>query len=417
MRFAGALLLVIAFEANAAEVTRVASSFEDNHPFGMFLDITFDRAQDRGKLSREWYQANTNEDVSELRYSLFDTRMPLDVHLGIFRDLELHVGVPIAFQQDRSWGFANETNDKNTTIYRNCVSASGAACSDPGNGTGRLFEVPASSFRSGLGDFMFGIAYAPYNQKKDDTKPTWVIRFDYQAPTASLLDPKATTASSARGNIGDKAHRFILATAISKRLSIAEPYFKVDYTLPVASNSSFSNCTVPTAVNMGLPTNCGKAGWTMMETGLKPAHVATVAFGTELTVFERADRFQRVAFDVRALLGYVSESRSYNEASDLIGKLLWTSDYGQVGGQVGFIGQAADFVTLKANVSLLYNTEHYLTNETIGKDFDNNGTVDITANPEEINPNYDFRIDRVGRRFRIEQQFIFRLQVTATFNF
>ena len=41
----------------------------------------------------------------------------------------------------------------------------------------------------------------------------------------------------------------------------------------------------------------------------------------------------------------------------------------------------------------------------------------MTSNPEEINPNYDFRIDRVGRRFRMEQQFLFRLQVTATFNF
>jgi len=43
--------------------------------------------------------------------------------------------------------------------------------------------------------------------------------------------------------------------------------------------------------------------------------------------------------------------------------------------------------------------------------------VDVTAHPEEISPNYDFRIDRVGRRFRIEQQYVFRVQITATFNF
>ena len=52
------------------------------------------------------------------------------------------------------------------------------------------------------------------------------------------------------------------------------------------------------------------------------------------------------------------------------------------------------------------------------KDLDGTNAVEVSANPPvEINPNYDFRIDRVGRRFRIEQQFIFVPQVTATFNF
>lgn len=417
MRYLGALLTLFALEATAAEVTRVASSFEDNHPFGMFLDITFDRAQDKGKLTREWYQMGANEDVSELRYTLIDTRMPLDVHIGLFRDVELHVGVPIVFQQDRTWGFAQETNEGNTTIYRNCIDARGDGCASPGNGTGRLFEVPGASFRSGLGDFMFGLAWAPYNQKKDDTKPTWVLRFDYQAPTASLLNPVVATSSSSRGNIGDKVHRLIFATALAKRLGIAEPYFKLDYTLPIAGNGTYSNCNDPSNTRLGRAENCNFAGWNNAETGTKPAHVGTAAFGTELTVFQRPDRFQRITFDVRALFAYVSEARQYNELSDLMGKLLYTSDYGSVGGQVGFIGQAADFVTLKANASLLYNSEHYLTNETVGKDLDSNGTVDITASPQEINPNYDYRVDRSGRRFRMQEQFVFRIQVTASFNF
>lgn len=417
MRLTAALFILAAFGAHAAEVTRVASSFEDNHPFGMFLDITFDRTQDKGKLVREWYQQDTLQDVTELRYSLFDTRMPLDVHIGLFRDVELHVGVPIVFQQDRDWAFAQGTTDQNSTIYQNCIDARGNGCSDPGHGAGHLFEVPGASFRSGLADFMFGLAWAPYNQKKDDTKPTWVLRLDYQAPTATLLNPTTPTSSSARGNIGDKAHRLTFATAVSKRLSVAEPYFKIDYTLPIASAGSYSNCDDASSAKMGRIENCGIPGWPRGETGLKPAHVGTVAFGSELTVFERPDRFQRVTFDLRAMFGYVSESRSYNELSDLTGKLLSTSDYGQVGGQVGFIGQAADFVALKANVSLLYNTEHSLTNETIGKDLDGNGTIDVTAAPNEINPNYDYRLDRAGRRFRMQEQFVFRLQVTASFNF
>jgi hypothetical protein len=168
---------------------------------------------------------------------------------------------------------------------------------------------------------------------------------------------------------------------------------------------------------MGYPQNCGKEGWSREQTGIQPAHTGGSIFGTEITAFEREDRHQRVAFDLRGWFNYVSEGRTYNEMSDLFGKLLYSSDYGQVGGQFGFIGQAAEFVKLRASTSFAYNTEHFLTNENIGKDLMGNGVVDVTSAPEEINPNYDFRVDRVGRRFRIEQQYIFRIQITATLNF
>jgi hypothetical protein len=139
----------------------------------------------------------------------------------------------------------------------------------------------------------------------------------------------------------------------------------------------------------------------------------------EITPFEREERHQRVAFDFGGFVNYVSEGRYYNEASDLFGKLLYTSDYGQAGARFGFTGQAAEFIILRASLSFAYNSEHFLTNENIGKDFDDdaNNEVNVNSNPKEINPNYDARIDRVGRRFRIEQQFVFVPQVTATFNF
>ena len=38
-----ALMLGAPFVASAAEVTRVASSFEDDDPFGMFIDVGFER--------------------------------------------------------------------------------------------------------------------------------------------------------------------------------------------------------------------------------------------------------------------------------------------------------------------------------------------------------------------------------------
>jgi hypothetical protein len=346
--------------------------------------------------------------------------MPLDLHLGIFHDLELHLGVPIVFQDDRRWAFAAGTSAANTTLYRNCTDTRGNACSTPGAGEGTLFDMSGEqhSYRSGLGDFTFGLAYAPYVQKKDASKPTWVLRFDYTLPTATMLNPSVSTSGTTRGNIGERIHKYTFSTAVSKRLGPAEPYFELKYTLPWRGPGYYSNCDDPSDARMGHAENCGAdPAWSRSETGLRPQHTGGFLFGTELTVFEREDRHQRVAFDVRLWVNYFSEGRVYNELSDPLGKLLYTSDYAQGGGLIGFVGQAAEFVILKASVSLAYNSEHFLTNENIGKDLNKNGAIDIGANPIEINPNYDNRVDRVGRRFRIEEQFLFNVKVTATFNF
>ncbi len=419
-----ALVVCVALPARAAELTRVASSFEDKDPFGMYLDFTFDRTQDKGKIVREWYQPDSagnpaSVDVSELAYIKYETKLGIDLHLGIFKDLEIHAGIPIVFQQDRSWGFWGGTGESNTTLYRNCGNIRGDVCATPGLGEDHLFEVGSgvNSYRGGLGDLTIGLAFAPFVQKKDDTKPTWSFRFDYTAPTATLLDPKVPTSVGTRGNIGDKLHRYKWSTAVSKRLWFAEPYFELHYTLPWRGPGFYSNCQAPSDATLGRAENCGVEAWTIVETGVRPPHTGGFIFGNEFTVFERPERHQRVVFDLRVWGEYISEGRYYNELSDLFGKLLYTSDYGQIGGHAGFIGQAAEFVLLRAYFSWAYNTEHFLTNENIGKDFDGNGTVDITGNPKEINPNYDFRTDRVGRRFRVQEQYVFRILLTASFNF
>lgn len=420
-RAIAAAVFAVAFLADAAEMTRVASSFEEKDPFGMYFDFTFDRIFDRGKIAREWYQQGALEDVSELTYFRDETTLGIDTHIGIFRDVELHVGVPIVFQQDRKWTFSKGTTDALTTIYRNCGDARGTPCPTPGSGDGRLFEVGANgqtSFRGGLGNFTFGIAWNVFNQKKDDTKPTWMLRFEYTAPTATMLNPSVATTAEMRGAIGDRVHHFAFSTAVSKRLGdVFEPYVGVSYVLPWIGPGFYSNCDNALDSRMARAENCGQGPWTRSETGIRPAHVGIVTFGNELIAFERPDRFQRVVVDLRGFWQYTSEGRYYNELSDLMGKMLYNSDYGTVGAQLGFVGQAAEFVMLRAYGSLAYQTERYLTSENIGKDVNGNGTIDISSAPQEINPNYDFRVDRVGRRFRMQEQLVWRIQVTATLNF
>ncbi|MBS1152562.1 MAG: hypothetical protein H6Q89_4260, partial [Myxococcaceae bacterium] len=334
MRRCVVLLCLGSLSVQAAEATRVASSFDDKHPFGMYLDVGFERTQDKGKITREWYEAREGglTDVSELRYVLYDVRLTLDAHIGLYKDLEFHFGVPIVFQQDRLWNFSQDTDPTNTTIYRNCADASGMGCTTPGAGTGRLFEVgdamgnPSASYRGGLGDLTFGLAYAFFSQARDDTKPTWVVSVDYTAPTSPALNPSIVTASDKRGPIGDRIHRYKFSTSISKRIGPLDPYFVLHYTLPWLGPGAYSNCDDASASRMGKPGNCGVAIWDREETGVTPPHVGGFAFGNEFNLFERAAMHQKIAIDLRAWLTYTSEGRYYNELSDMLGKLLYNSD-------------------------------------------------------------------------------------------
>ncbi|MBL8956980.1 MAG: hypothetical protein JNK82_39775 [Myxococcaceae bacterium] len=427
-----AALLFISSVAQAAEITRVASSFEPNDPFGMFADVTFLYTGHDAKITREWYQDNASADVTELRYKMQEYRLNADVHLGIFRDLELHFGISYIFAQNRQWGFADGTDTTNSTILNNCLQANGEplggnAMTRCGAGQQRaLFpfdpNTGASSYRSGLADLTFGIAWAPLNQKKDDASATWVLGFDYFAPVATAIDASVPTTDTSRGAVGDKVHRYKWYTAISKRIGFADPYFSLHYTLPWRASGFYSNCDNPSAERMARPENCADgANWNRDTTGTIPSHVGGFIFGSEFNMFESANKHQKIALDLRGSVTYISEGRYFNEMSDLFGKLLYTGDYFQLGVRAGLVGHAAEFIHLKVWGELAYNTEHMLTSENIGKDFSGDGQVNLPGSPmaaaPEVSPNFDYRIDRVGRRFRIEEMFVMRGFIQVSFSF
>jgi hypothetical protein len=421
-----ALTLGVPFAATAADVTRVASSFEDEDPFGMFIDVGIEHSQRRTKIVREALPTTTGgtrQYQGELWYRSYDTRLNLDVAFGIAQDVELSFGLPIVLLQDESWAFVSGTNPGNSTITNNFVrnncGGSGAPCSlttpEP------LFNVPANgyleTFRGGLGNARFGFAWSIFNQLKDETKPTWVVGLDYEAPTAKLLDPSFVTSKEERGNVGDRVHKYTVYTALSRQIGLAEPYFRMHYTIPVRGPGAWTNCNNRNVEpqNLGHPQNCGAAGWERKETGIQAPHVAGVTFGSEFQVLDQPTR--KFKLDLRAISNYVSEGRYYNELSGALRKLLATGDYIQIGGQVALTAQLSDILSVRGSGMFLYNTDHVLTDEKIGKDLDGNGSVDVTGTPGELNPNFDYRTDFVSRRFLATESKDFRLDVSATLRF
>jgi hypothetical protein len=416
-----ALTVAVPASSQAAELTRIVSSFEEGHPFGFSLEVGYQRTQVRSKIVHEAHQGGQLVDAAELIYVGVDQRLVVDARIGLWRDLEFKYAVPFVLAQDRSWRYASGTSDANSTIVNNCIRANGELldvnCPTTGAGSQPIFNPNSNSYRGGLGDMTFGLAYALFNQEKDDTKPMWIVGLDYTAPTAAALDPTVRTTSSSRGKLGDRVHRYKFYTSLSRRMGIFDPYFQMQYTLPVRGPGWYSNCDHPDPGNMGRPQNCGDPSWSRADTGIQPPHTFGTIFGSEFNVYVDRSQRTKLAVDLRGTATYFSPGRYYNELSDLFGKLLYTEEYLQYGGELGFIAYAGPSFTFQARGTLDYNTPHRLTSERIGKDLDNDGTVDVTANPREINPTFDFRSDMVSRRFRATEMFVFRIDVSARFNF
>jgi hypothetical protein len=413
--------------ASAADITRIASSFEDDDPFDLFIDVGFERTQTRAKIIREQLlpddQEGTRIDATEVWYKGVDARLNLDLAFGLYRDLQFSFRLPLVFQQNERWDYTSVSSDENSTIRNNCLNADGTVIGgcleDPSRGI-PLFGVPQESFRGGLGNLHFGLAYAFFKQEKDPTKPTWIVGLNYEAPTAKQRDPSAdTTDPETRGNIGDRVHKYQIYTSFSRKLGVAEPYFRASYTIPVRGPGIYSNCDLRNSApeDLGAPGNCGTGPWTRKELGIKAPELAGMLFGLELVPFEKPQKSQRFALDLRAMGNYVGSGRYYNELSAALGKLLTTEDYFQVGGMLGATANAAESFTIRASATFLYNTDHTLTAEEIGRDVDGNGEVDTAPGSPDLNPTFDWRYDAVSRRFRAVESTSVRFDLSAAFSF
>ncbi|MFP2904629.1 hypothetical protein ACLESD_06140 [Pyxidicoccus sp. 3LFB2] len=423
--------------ASAADITRIASSFDDDDPFDLFIDVGFERTQTRAKIIREQVPGLTEDgglerrDRSELWYKGVDARLNLELAFGLYRDLEFSFTLPLVFQQNERWDFTSESSSGTSTITNTCVAADGSAlpgCFDvPGSdGPSSLFGLPQESFRGGLGNMHFGLAYAFFKQERDPTKPTWILGLDYEAPTAKQRDPSANTRDpDERGNIGDRVHKYQLYTSFSRRMGVAEPYFKAHYTIPVRGPGIYSNCdqAASNPDNLGAPGNCFTGPWDRKETGIKAPTTGGMLFGVELVPFDKPQKHQKFALDLRTIGNYVGRGRYYNELSQALGKLLTSEDYFQVGGMLGVNASAAESFTIRASGTFLYNTDHTLTAEEIGRDVDGSGRVDVEPAepngpaPGDVNPTFDWRYDLVSRRFRAVESTSFRFDLSATFSF
>jgi hypothetical protein len=439
---AAVLLAAVATPARAAEVTRVASRGEPGNPFQLHLSVRWDRLQERAQLSREDLTGGRGD---ELRYSRSVTSVVPRIAIALAEDLDVHFEWPYVLRDDRSWRFGMYRGAPTgggsvgvgplSSIESNAIDAGGNPC--PGAPC-PLFPVAPSTtvYRGGRsGDLVTGLAWGIFNDRKDPTKPYWLVGLDVTLPTAALDDPAADRGTdwsspwvlrTNPGPFGEKVWRWDLHTVLSRRVGPIDPYLKAHLTLLTKSSSTYSNCdhaqalavaspAVPVPqLNAQAPAACLAGG---ADARAKLPWIAGLTLGTELVPFERSADGQKVSLDLRLWGDYTSSARFYNELTDASGKLHWTDEYLTVGAFLGLYFRTSRWLSFHATAALSTKTDHLVTGETLGRNRGDPSVAEVTADPSLVNPNFDWRYDAPGRRFRLSEVALLDVQLGALLQF
>ncbi len=402
--------------ARAAQVTDVADAADGDDPIDVNLELKFDFVNSSALITRENTQAPPDDpegdvrtaDVKELEWQRQRFRLRPRLEVGVFHDLSLFIEWPIVLWDQQTTHFAASTDATNSTLIRDrspnptptvdgWPQTAGAGNNKPEvqGDNKEQYGFPAngyndwrfnangesSMYRQGLDNPTFGVRWSPWNNERDETKPTVTLQTDYTPPFFGFMDPTAEELKQeAPGGVSDGLNKFHFSIAMSKRFLVLDPYFLVEYTIPFVG---------------------GQAEHVL---GQQPRQSGGFVAGLEIVPYEDKKLTQRFAIELQGSARYFSEGRDYSEVSDLFREQTYTDQFVRVGAEAGLSFKAFDLLFIDLKGMLNYDTEHFLSIEDFGKDLetDDNNEIDLT-NPAERNPYYNPAIDTVGRRLRIEQ--------------
>jgi hypothetical protein len=425
----GTLMLLGVSErsARSAEVTRVVTALDENDTFDFNLTAAWFHDSQSAAINRELQgYGNGTQVVRDLKYAQTTDLLDLRTDFGILWDVGLHVDLPIILAQSNNLTFDQGVNAGNSTFVRDGIYPAY-------NGTSStVFQSPT---RKGLQYLGLGIQWAVFNQKRDDTKPTWTLGFDADLDIFKDMrfDPAAPDANT---GVGLGYHQLIWSSWVSKRFRHFDPYFGASYMLPIRTNGSIYQ---------------DQGGG---QTSVNPQQFATVIIGVEQIAWENPSGDQRVTIELQAHAaehfagrgtsqlweplsghpgctlpgtgGTATETcrESLDVTTDASGNPHATpytgvtdiDAYGSFGGEAGLNIQVGKYIRFRALYGMTFDAAHFITNASAGVDKDHDGQV-VSSNPNEANPTYRESIDIPGRRFRVEDSRDWHLFVQGSLMF
>jgi hypothetical protein len=452
-----------------AEITRVATAIEDDKPVEAFLTVSYEFMARRAAIKREWELNTTTNGVGtfkDLRFRQDRHTLKVRGEIGVLWDLSLHIEAPIVLFDERSLGFdqnlggscvypqdvpagSNESpscvNELNSATLRDGIVPGSFGTLNSAHGfdarnAGAMFQggdptVFRGVKRAGLESLNLGIDWALLAQRKDDTKPTWVISAEFQLSLGvpmrfdrtAYVDGKYVGSNSVTSGV----HYVKLGTTVSKRWSLVEPYATYYWIYPMAVRdaSGFKNY------------GAGQKGW-------RPQQHGGTQFGFELIPWENRKAYQKISIDLRGIVEAHFQGRGYSEIWEMLagspaldpqaspsdasgnplmkpaGRGLYPGitdieNYFTYGGQLGLVVRAGRYLKFRGFFGVQGAQKHVVTFADAGKDLDNSGKVEQQGAQAalEVNPIHRPLIDFVGRRYVVDETTIYTvlLQGEAVF--
>jgi hypothetical protein len=430
------LASVAASTATAATITHVATADTPEWPVEIDLSAGWVGTIEMADIAKEQFRSAPQSGLirgTELSYQRNTMVIPLRIAGGLWHDLELHVIVPLIISNDQTWNYSGVSNANNSTINKpagicpegplatgQTLCANGMPPTAPVN-TLVPEPIPVTSDRGtfAVGNITVGLAWAALTERAGTATPTWLLGFDYVIPNADPMNPRNVSylTGSTVAAVGDGLNHFHPYTALSKQRGAFDSYFLAYADFSVASGRAFDNCANPgTYPNNGAArVNCGVPPFTTSATRIQPSLVLGARFGTEIVLYQDAQpgTFERVAFDLSAVIEFHGGALTYTQLSDLLQALTAQEEYLELGGQVGFTYRASKTFSLTIDFALLHDTDHWLTQASLGPP---GVAVDPITHVNQ-NPNFDFRYDNPGSRFLLQNSLIGALGVNLMFMF
>lgn len=473
MRALGRLLVLVgapvaavsgATPASAAEVTRVASSFEEENRFDIHLGLAYSFNYKSAAILREWNSGAAGDDenrlVKDLIYRQKRHLLTPSIEIGLWHDLSVYMALPVILSDQRSYEFDQRADDcvygdqvppepeatcvnkNNSTAVRDGIiprdgfdaTTNGAPFDQfTGPGTELIFQGPT---RRGIDQFWVGLKYGILNQNKRAHMPNWIIgaegRFGVGRPMTFTRDIQENDPAG-NHRVGRRIHEIGLWTALSRRHRFLDPYFTAFWRQSIrGGNSQFQDFS-----RFGA------------QSEKQPQSTAGMTFGTEVVPWERKAKQLKVAIllegsavlhyggrgyseiwellaDSPAMVGAndptqasqcnaaaaIAESRtnpgdpSYVQAGGTscaaFNGITDLQDYGTFGFNGGLNLTLGPYARLALGVNVQTDTRHFLTFTSRGRAEGGADDDRVEAGTSEVNPLRRDVVDNVGRRFVID---------------
>jgi hypothetical protein len=332
--WAGVLVLGIPTSASAAEVTRVATAFEDDNRFDIHLGLAYSYNFKSAAILREWNSGTPADDenrlVKDLRYRQQRHMITANLEIGLWHDLSIYFALPVIISDQRDYSFdqreggdciygddvppepsATCVNKNNSTTVRDGIiprdgfdaSQSGAPFdSFTGPGTELIFKGPG---RRGIDQFWLGLKYGILNQEKRSHMPNWLVAFEARLGVGRPMKFTRNIAEedpASNHTVGRRIHELGLWTALSRRYRFLDPYFTAFWRQSIrGANSQFENLESKGAQDKKLPQS-----------------TAGITFGTEIVPFERKAKSIKVSLVLEGSATLHYGGRGYSEIWELL---------------------------------------------------------------------------------------------------